>query len=98
LIGLIECLPMGREKGDGRWQQTGSLKECMGLGNEAIDRVWRELVGLCNEQFDAPPFKRLLKTRFTRERAQQYSIQMAYTTSRTGATAGPMFKARRRWK
>ena len=50
----------------------------MGSGNDAIDRMWRELVGLCNEQFDTPPFKRLLKARFTRERAQQYSIQMVY--------------------
>jgi hypothetical protein len=40
--------------------------------------MWCELVGLCNEQFDTPPFKRLLKARFTRERAQQYSIQMVY--------------------
>jgi pyrroloquinoline quinone (PQQ) biosynthesis protein C len=40
--------------------------------------MWRELVRLCNQQFDTPPFKRLLKARFTRERAQQYSIQMVY--------------------
>jgi len=35
-------------------------------------------VGLCNQQFDTPPFRRLLSAKFTRERAQQYSIQMAY--------------------
>jgi pyrroloquinoline quinone (PQQ) biosynthesis protein C len=40
--------------------------------------MWRELVGLCNQQFDTPPFRRLLSAKFTRERAQQYSIQMAY--------------------
>ena len=50
----------------------------MGSGNEAIDSIWRELVGLCNQQFDTPPFRRLLSAKFTRERAQQYSIQMAY--------------------
>ena len=50
----------------------------MGSGNDAIDRMWRELVGLCNEQFDTAPFRRLLSAKFTRERAQQYSIQMVY--------------------
>jgi pyrroloquinoline quinone (PQQ) biosynthesis protein C len=33
---------------------------------------------LCNEQFESVPFKRLLTTKFSQERAQQYSIQMAY--------------------
>jgi pyrroloquinoline quinone (PQQ) biosynthesis protein C len=40
--------------------------------------MWEELVRMCNEQFDSPPFKRLLNCRFTRQSAQQYSIQMAY--------------------
>jgi pyrroloquinoline quinone (PQQ) biosynthesis protein C len=35
-------------------------------------------VRLCNEQFESPPFKRLLNISFTRERAQHYSIQMAF--------------------
>ena len=50
----------------------------MGSGNDAIDRMWDELVMMCNEQFDAPPFKRLLNLKFSRQRAQQYSIQMAF--------------------
>ena len=33
---------------------------------------------MANDQFDTPPFKRLLNTKFSRERAQQYSVQMAY--------------------
>jgi pyrroloquinoline quinone (PQQ) biosynthesis protein C len=40
--------------------------------------MWNELVRLCNAQFESPPFKRLLNAKFTRERAQHYSIQMAY--------------------
>jgi hypothetical protein len=43
-----------------------------------VESMWRELVQLCNDQFETPPFKRLLNIKFTRERAQQYSIQMAY--------------------
>ena len=43
-----------------------------------IDAMWTELVKLCNEQFESAPFKRLLNTQFSKERAQQYSIQMAY--------------------
>jgi len=33
---------------------------------------------MCNEQFESKPFKRLLSTRFTKTRAQHYSIQMAF--------------------
>ncbi len=33
---------------------------------------------MCNEQFESAPFKRLLNSKFSKERAQQYSIQMAY--------------------
>jgi hypothetical protein len=40
--------------------------------------MWRELVRMCNEQFETPPFRRLLNVKFTRPRAQQFSIQMAY--------------------
>jgi len=43
-----------------------------------LETMWSELVELCNEQFNSPPFKRLLGTKFTQARAQQYSIQMAY--------------------
>ncbi len=50
----------------------------MGSGDAIITQLWQELVRLCNEQFGSAQFKRLLGTNFTRERAQQYSIQMAY--------------------
>jgi hypothetical protein len=50
----------------------------MGATPNGLDRLWEELVGLCNAQFHTPPFKRLLSTEFTKPRAQQYSIQMAY--------------------
>jgi hypothetical protein len=40
--------------------------------------MWEELVELCNAQFDSPQFKKLLGTKFSKERAQHYSIQMAY--------------------
>jgi hypothetical protein len=43
-----------------------------------IDNMWQRLVQMANDQFDTPPFQRLLNTRFSRERAQQYSIQMAH--------------------
>ena len=43
-----------------------------------LDKMWQELVRLCNEQFDSRPFKQLLGTKFTKLRAQHYSIQMAY--------------------
>ena len=46
-----------------------------------IGTMWKELVRLANEQFNTTPFKRLLKLKFSRERAQQYSIQMAYYVS-----------------
>jgi hypothetical protein len=50
----------------------------MSAGQNDIDVLWRELVRLCNAQFQSAPFKRLLDTKFTQARAQQYSIQMAY--------------------
>jgi pyrroloquinoline quinone (PQQ) biosynthesis protein C len=43
-----------------------------------IEALWMELVRMCNEQFESKPFKRLLSTRFTKTRAQHYSIQMAF--------------------
>src|SRR4029434_82437 len=43
-----------------------------------IDRMWQRLVQMANDQFDSPSFKRLLNTNFSRQRAQQYSIQMVY--------------------
>ncbi len=43
-----------------------------------IGGMWQELVRLANEQYETPPFKRLLNLKFSRERAQHYSIQMAY--------------------
>jgi pyrroloquinoline quinone (PQQ) biosynthesis protein C len=43
-----------------------------------IDIMWQELVRMANEQFETPPFRRLLATKFTQKRAQEYSIQMAY--------------------
>ena len=43
-----------------------------------IDRMWQRLVQMANDQFDSSPFRRLLNTNFTRQRAQQYSIQMVY--------------------
>ena len=46
--------------------------------NTDIDKMWQELVRLCNEQFDSAPFKRLLSAKFTTQRAQHYSIQMAF--------------------
>ena len=50
----------------------------MGATPNGLDRLWQELVRLCNEQFHTAPFKRLLSTEFTKPRVQQYSIQMAY--------------------
>jgi Iron-containing redox enzyme len=45
---------------------------------DGIDKMWQALLQMANDQFDTPPFKRLLRTKFSRQRAQQYSIQMAY--------------------
>jgi Iron-containing redox enzyme len=50
----------------------------MGANRHSVETLWNELVRLCNGQFETAPFKRLLAAKFTRERAQQYSIQMAY--------------------
>jgi pyrroloquinoline quinone (PQQ) biosynthesis protein C len=45
---------------------------------DSVESTWQELVRLCNEQYDSEPFRRLLGMKFTKERAQHYSIQMAY--------------------
>lgn len=50
----------------------------MSAVTNGVEALWRELVGLCNAQFHSPPFNRLLSTEFTKSRAQQYSIQMAF--------------------
>jgi hypothetical protein len=50
----------------------------MSANLNGVDAVWKELVRLCNEQFKAAPFERLLGAKFTTARAQQYSVQMAY--------------------
>src|SRR5574341_1351607 len=50
----------------------------MGSHETDLEKMWDELVRLCNEQFESLPFKRLLNIHFTRERAQHYSIQMAF--------------------
>jgi hypothetical protein len=44
----------------------------------SIDATWAELIRLCNEQFESAPFKRLFNMKFSKERAQHYSLQMAY--------------------
>lgn len=50
----------------------------MGSQDADLEKMWDELVRLCNAQFESPPFKRLLNIRFTQQRAQHYSIQMAF--------------------
>jgi len=40
--------------------------------------MWQKVVRMANDQFAMPPFRRLLSTKFSPKRAQQYSIQMAY--------------------
>jgi pyrroloquinoline quinone (PQQ) biosynthesis protein C len=50
----------------------------MSSGENGIDAMWQELVRMANEQFDSPAFRRLLATKFTQKRAQEYSIQMAH--------------------
>jgi pyrroloquinoline quinone (PQQ) biosynthesis protein C len=50
----------------------------MSAATNGVDKLWDELVRMCNEQFESQPFKRLLNAKFTQARAQHYSIQMAY--------------------
>ena len=44
----------------------------------ALKQMWDEVVRLANVQFESAPFKRLLNIKFSRQRTQQYSIQMAH--------------------
>jgi pyrroloquinoline quinone (PQQ) biosynthesis protein C len=50
----------------------------MNQASGSIESMWQELVRLCNEQYNSEPFRRLLGMKFTKERAQHYSIQMAF--------------------
>jgi pyrroloquinoline quinone (PQQ) biosynthesis protein C len=50
----------------------------MSIAANGLESMWDELVRLCNAQFESDPFKRLLGAKFTKPRAQHYSIQMAY--------------------
>ncbi|MSP40611.1 MAG: hypothetical protein EXR70_19155 [Deltaproteobacteria bacterium] len=50
----------------------------MADGSLSLEAMWEELVRLCNAQFASPQFARMLGTKFSQKRAQQYSIQMAY--------------------
>src|SRR5919109_1077140 len=50
----------------------------MGAVENGLHEMWNELVRLCNAQFDSLQVKRLLSLKFSRHRAQKYSIQMAY--------------------
>jgi hypothetical protein len=50
----------------------------MGTITNGIERMWQELVGMVNAQFETPPFRRLLAIKFSQKRAQEYSIQMAH--------------------
>jgi hypothetical protein len=50
----------------------------MNSADNGVRSMWDELIHLCNEQFESPPFKRLLGMKFSRERARQYAIQMAH--------------------
>ena len=43
-----------------------------------VESVWQELVELVNQQFETPPFRRLLDIRFSQARAQALSIQMKH--------------------
>jgi hypothetical protein len=43
-----------------------------------LEQMWTEVVELANLQYQSQAFKRLLNLKFSRERAQQYSIQMAH--------------------
>jgi hypothetical protein len=50
----------------------------MGTMTNGIERMWQELVGMVNGQFETPSFRRLLAIKFSQKRAQEYSIQMAH--------------------
>ena len=48
------------------------------LGTQTNDALWDELVAIVNAQFESASFRRLLSLRFSKERVQCYSIQMAH--------------------
>jgi len=50
----------------------------MAEGSKSLEAMWEELVRMCNAQFESAEFARMLGTKFSKERAQQYSIQMAF--------------------
>ena len=50
----------------------------MSSSENDLEQMWSEAVHLANLQYQSGPFKRLLNLKFSRERAQQYSIQMAH--------------------
>ncbi len=50
----------------------------MSSSENDLEQMWTETVQLANLQYQSRPFKRLLNLKFSRERAQQYSIQMAH--------------------
>ncbi len=50
----------------------------MGAGAISLEVMWNELVEMCNAQFASTQFARMLGAKFSKERAQQYSIQMAF--------------------
>lgn len=50
----------------------------MSSSESDLKEMWDEIVRSANVQFESAPFKRLLSLRFSRERAQHYSIQMAH--------------------
>ena len=50
----------------------------MSVGTVSLEAMWEELIRLCNGQFESTQFARMFGTKFTKARAQQYSIQMAY--------------------
>jgi len=50
----------------------------MSSGSSSVESMWQELVEICNAQFLSPQFNKLLNSKFSKRRAQHYSIQMAY--------------------
>jgi hypothetical protein len=73
--GPLRIRGIGRKQ---RNRRTENRELKMTAAANGLDTMWRELVRLCNEQFESRPFKRLLNSKITKLRAQHYSIQMAY--------------------
>lgn len=55
-----------------------ATEEAMGSTADDLNQTWQELVELVNNQFDTPPFQRLLNLSFSKQRAQAMSIQMKH--------------------